>query len=38
MMMLQAPLLAYTHFLEALFVHNGCWAGLDHALHGRRLV
>ena len=33
MMMLQAPLLAYTHFLEALLVHNGCREGLGHALH-----
>ena len=33
MMRLQAPLLAYTHFLEALFVLNGCRAGLGHALH-----
>ena len=24
----QAPLLAYTHFVEALFVMNGCRAGL----------
>ena len=30
---MQAPLLAYTHFLEALFVLNGCRAGLGHALH-----
>ena len=30
--MLQAPLLAYTHFLEALFVLNGCRAGLGQAL------
>ena len=24
---MQAPLLAYTHFVEALFVLNGCSAG-----------
>jgi hypothetical protein len=34
----KAPLLAYNHFVEALFVLNGCTAGLHGARLGANLV